>query len=209
MIYDTINPEIVRFILENAVSGAGVLDVGCGTGKLGRALKEKINCHITGIEIDKEAAKVAKEAYDEIMIIDLEDLIRGNSVFKIKDRYDFVILGDILEHTTNPEQLLRYFGNSLTEFGYLIVSIPNVANWMIRLKLLFGNYTYSGGILDKGHLKFFTYKTACKLLEDSGYKIIAVRNNNSTWLFRFFGRFYKRLFAFQFVFKCIKNKETA
>ncbi len=101
-------------------------------------------------------------------------------------------------------ELLRYFRSFLKDEGFAIVSIPNVANWMVRIKLLSGKFDYDGGILDPGHLRFFTYRTAKRLLEDNGYKVIAVVNNNQTWLFRFLGRYFKRIFAFQFVFKCIK-----
>jgi len=89
----------------------------------------------------------------------------------------------------------------------LIASIPNVSNWMVRIRLLFGNFDYSGGILDKGHLKFFTYKTARKLLEDGGLKIVAVLNNNGTLPLRVLGRVWMKLFAFQFVFKCKRRNE--
>ena len=77
---------------------------------------------------------------------------------ELKEKFDFIIFGDILEHVTKPEVLLQDFQYLLNQEGFLIASIPNIANWMIRLKLLFGNFDYAGGILDLGHLKFFTYK---------------------------------------------------
>lgn len=206
MIYDTLNPQIVRFVLKDAREGTRILDVGCGTGKLGKLLKSKRHCFITGLEIDKDAAEIARDIYDEVIIIDLEKLIDKSCHFEDKKKYNYIIFGDVLEHVTRPAVLLRYFSNFLEENGFIIASIPNIANWMIRIKLLFGNFDYSGGILDEGHLRFFTYKTARKLLEDSGYKIISVVNNNSTILFRFLGRYWKSMFAFQFVFKCKKVK---
>lgn len=205
MTYDTLNPQIVRYILEDASPGARILDIGCGTGRLGKQLKLKINCLITGIDIDRQALETAKDSYDEIMIMDLEDLINKNCEFKSNKKFKFIIFGDILEHTTKPEYLLQYFSNFLEDDGFLIASIPNIANWMLRVRLLFGNFDYRGGILDQGHLRFFTYKTARRLLEDNGYKIISVINNNQTRLFRFLGRLWKGMFAFQFVFKCVKR----
>jgi len=205
MVYDTLNPEVLRFLLQDAKEGTRILDVGCGTGRLGKALKEKVNCFIAGIECDPEAARQAAVIYDEIKIADLEALIAGRENLDAGARYDCIIFGDVLEHTSQPLGLLRYFKGCLKDEGVLIASIPNVANWMIRLRLLFGNFDYSGGILDAGHLKFFTYKGARRLLEESGFRILAVRNNNQTFLFRMLGRLYKRMFAFQFVFKCVKG----
>ena len=204
MIYDTINPKIVSFILEEIGPHSRILDVGCGTGKLGRELKSKFNCHITGIDIDSEAAKLAQDYYDNIIIIDLEELIDNKKKFSLKEKFDFIIFGDILEHLTKPEIILEEFSDLLCSNGFLIASIPNIANWMIRLKSLCGNFDYSGGILDKGHLKFFTYKTAVRLFEENRFRIIKVVNNNSTLPFRFLGKIWIKMFAFQFVFKCKK-----
>jgi 2-polyprenyl-3-methyl-5-hydroxy-6-metoxy-1,4-benzoquinol methylase len=206
MIYDTINPQIIKFILEKIPNHARILDVGCGTGKLGKLLKLRASCYLTGIEIDREAADIAKEAYDKLVIMNLEDLVNEKCPLEGMDQYDFVVLGDILEHVTNPDNLLRCFRNSLKADGFLIASIPNVANWMIRIGLLFGNFDYSGGILDQSHLRFYTYKTAKELLVRNGLKIVAVVNNNHTAPIRFLGKIWKRLFAFQFVFKCVKSE---
>lgn len=202
MIYDTINPEIVKYILNDSSRPVRILDVGCGTGKLGRLLKSKISCHITGIEVDKEAVTIAGEVYDELVVMDLEELIVKTNEFVAKNKFDYIIFGDILEHVTDPSQLLKSFAGVLENNGFLIASIPNVANWMVRFRLLFGNFDYSGGILHQWHLRFFTYKTAKRLLEDNGYKIVSVVNNNQTWIIRFLGRIWKKMFAFQFVFKC-------
>lgn len=205
MIYDTFNPQIARIILRQAKEGSRILDVGCGTGKLGQYLKSRLKCYIVGIEIDQEAVNYAKSIYDEIIVMDLEELIDGILKLYNQRKFNFIVFGDILEHVSKPEKLLDYFRDFLEENGFLIASIPNVANWMIRIKLLFGNFDYSGGILDKGHLKFFTYKNAKKLLEENGYRVVYVINNNTFILFKFLGRFWKEMFAFQFVFKCVKK----
>ena len=75
MIYDTHNPEVINFLFQEAKPGVRILDVGCGTGKLGKLIKSKINCYIEGIEIDPEAAKIAQKGYDKIIEINLEELM--------------------------------------------------------------------------------------------------------------------------------------
>jgi hypothetical protein len=68
---------------------------------------------------------------------------------------------------------LRQSHEVLKREGLLIVSVPNIANIYIRLTLLLGRFDYSErGLLDKTHLRFFTRKTARKLLESNGYSIV-------------------------------------
>ena len=51
--------------------------------------------------------------------------------------------------------------------------MPNVANITVRLKLLLGSFRYADrGILDRTHLRFFTLRTARRLLEENGYRIL-------------------------------------
>ena len=77
--------------------------------------------------------------------------------------------------------------------------IPEILNYIVK------DCRIGMKILDVGHLRYFTYRTAKKLLEDNGYKIISVVNNNMTLPIRFLRRIYKSLFAFQFVLNVSLN----
>lgn len=84
--------------------------------------------------------------------------------------FDVMILGAVLEHFKHPEQILRRLSRCLMPGGKLVVTMPNVANWYIRLRLLFSRWDYQDrGILDRTHLKFYTWKTFKQLLADSGF----------------------------------------
>ena len=66
--------------------------------------------------------------------------------------------------------------------GLLIVSLPNVANIAVRLMLLFGRFEYAErGILDKTHLRFYTRKTARRLLQQNGYSILEEKLTVIPW----------------------------
>jgi 2-polyprenyl-3-methyl-5-hydroxy-6-metoxy-1,4-benzoquinol methylase len=158
-----------------------ILEIGCGGGLLSKELHANGN-RVTGIDPASEPlAQDESEPYFENYIrADLDDGIRPAmdllpDALKAR-RFDRVLLLDILEHLKNPELLLRQSRDALAPHGQLIVSVPNVANLSVRAMLLFGRFDYkSRGILDRTHLRFFTRKTARRMLEENGYEILDQR----------------------------------
>jgi hypothetical protein len=56
--------------------------------------------------------------------------------------------------------------------GRLVLSTPNIANWAMRVGLLFGRFRYTEwGILDRTHTHLFTRKTLTECLEAAGYHV--------------------------------------
>jgi len=206
MVYDMLNQAVLKMASEDLKDGMAILDVGCGTGRLVKELKSRFNVIAHGIEFDQESVKMAEKYFDQITSLDLEDVIRGVSKFESSIKFDYIIFGDILEHTTQPATVVKVFKNYLKENGIIIISLPNVVNWMIRFKFLLGKFNPDGGILDKNHLRFFTLSTAKKFIQDCGLDILTIRNNNMSRTFSLLGRIWKSLFAFQFVFKCKLTK---
>jgi 2-polyprenyl-3-methyl-5-hydroxy-6-metoxy-1,4-benzoquinol methylase len=150
-----------------------VLDVGCGEGFFAAQLTMNGN-RVTGIDVLPQAARSdVLEAYHSA---DLEKGIRPVIERLNGERFDRVLLLDVLEHLSQPERLLLDCKDLLASNGNLIVSIPNIANITVRLALLFGRFNYADrGILDRTHLRFFTRKTARQLLTDAGYDILEER----------------------------------
>lgn len=174
-----------------------VLEVGCNTGETSLVLKRN-GCEVTGIEINRAAAKIAKNICKEVIIGDIE---KDETWEKIKGEFDVIIFADILEHLKNPREILKKIKRYLKEDGFLIISLPNIANWRIRLSLLFGRFEYkSTGILDETHLRFYTLKSAQELIQKN-YKIVkffpAATRIPKILLFLF-----PTILATQWVFKC-------
>lgn len=155
-------------ILKNIELKSKVLDVGCANGKLAKYIKKYKPCYIVGIEIDEELAKIAEDYCDKVIVADIQKKIPLPIGY-----FDVIIFGDILEHIANPEEVLIGFKKYLSDDGVFLISIPNIANWTIRIKLLFGSFKYNEcGILDKTHLRFFTLKEARKMLGNCGLQIL-------------------------------------
>ena len=161
--------KIIRRVHEDAT----VLDVGCGNGVLGDFLIKLKKCTMYGIEINKLSAQEAnRKGYEFIYIFDLDSIDRVYVPFRSKS-FDYIIFADVLEHLKDPLKVLITLKPLLKDSGHIICSIPNIAVWGMRLKLLLGKWEYEDyGILDKTHLRFFTIKTAKELVERAGFKII-------------------------------------
>lgn len=163
-VYDYVNPCIMKFAPKNKL----VLDVGCGTGALGRELKKNGNA-VYGIEISDKSIEISRSCLDKVFKIDLE----SEQILPFKENeFDVIIFGDVLEHLRDPLSVLKSFKKYLKKSGRMIISLPNIANWAIRLQLLSGKFEYtSEGILDDTHVRFFTLKTAKDLIRGAGLRI--------------------------------------
>jgi O-antigen biosynthesis protein len=153
-----------------------VLDIGCGTGMLAMEIKKKNHKSvITGLDISEKAKPYAEKNLDVFYQVDLD---KEDDFPNITENFDLIILGDVLEHVKRPDILLKKLNHYLNSDGKIIISIPNVAHWSIRLDLLMGKFNYQHtGILDNSHIRFFTYQSICELIVDSGYKILKFNSN--------------------------------
>jgi len=158
-------PEILALVPDSA---RHVLDVGCGAGRLGEAIKARQQADITGIELNEEAAGLARQRLDQVVVGDVERLTLDFQ----PGAFDTITCGDILEHLREPERLLRQARQWLTPDGCLIASIPNVRHHSVVCSLLQGNWTYeTAGLLDRTHLRFFTRREIEKLFVRAGLTI--------------------------------------
>ena len=162
--------DLVTRIVQGALK---VLDVGCGNGYLSERLAEG-GCRVTGIDALPEPQRLA--AMERYVQHDLSLGLEGVLERLEANGYDRVLLLDVLEHLLEPETLLRQAGGLLREDGLLVVSLPNVANVTVRMKLALGRWDYTDrGVLDRTHLRFYTRKTGRALLEKNGFEVVAER----------------------------------
>lgn len=96
-----------------------------------------------------------------------------------------ILFLDVLEHCRWPADVLKRVQEVLNPGGFIIASIPNVANWSVRINLLMGRFEYEQlGLPDETHLRFFTVKSACRLFETAGYRIDFLDHRFSIPIFR-------------------------
>jgi len=180
-------------LLEQIPAGAGrVLEVGCGAGVLGERLKASGKAtHVTGVELSRHAAAVARSRLDEVRIGDIESL----PLDEWRGRFDTIILAGVLEHLRDPWAALFRLRDCLKDGGTVVASIGNVANYKIIKKLLLADWRYEpGGILDHAHLRFFTRGSIEDLFRHAGFDVLRVeRDGRERWWSRLLGPFSRRV----------------
>ena len=158
-------PEVVALVPETA---RRVLDVGCGAGRLGEAIKQRQPAQVSGIEFDANAAAAARQRLDHVWAGDIEQL----DLQIPPGSFDAIVCADVLEHLRDPARLLHQAREWLGPDGRLIASIPNVRHHTVIRSLLQGNWTYeSAGLLDRTHLRFFTRREIEKLFHGAGFSV--------------------------------------
>lgn len=156
------------------------LDLGCSSGALGAALKEKFpGASVVGIEAGRAAAAEAEKRIDRVIHARMEDVDFGAA--ELAGRFDAVIAADILEHLVNPWQALLRVKAALAPGAQLLASIPNARNLLLVAELVIdGRWTYRDrGLLDVTHLRFFTLAEIQRMLEETGYRCEAYAANLS------------------------------
>ena len=145
-----------------------LMEIGCACG--GTLLQIKSHnpsADIYGVELSESAAVVAKN-FGTVLQQDML-LLKDDGY---KNKFDYILMGDVLEHIVDTDGALDKVYGWLKNGGQLLVSVPNISNISVLSELMLGQFTYrDSGILDRTHMRFFTFKEMKYLLEHHGFKV--------------------------------------
>ena len=148
-----------------------VADIGCGRGTLGRWLKENGVRRVYGVELSVPVAEEAKGWLDNVIVGNIEEVELPWPEASV----NCIVCADVLEHTTDPWKVVAKLKRLLTPDGCIVASIPNVAFHRNVRRMLRGQWVYADeGLLDRTHLRFFTFQTIQELFESNRMKIEVV-----------------------------------
>lgn len=155
------NPLVLSLV---PVGARRILDVGCGGGDNARCLMASgRDLHIVGITHSPEEARMAAAHMAAVHVLDIEREISVD----LDGPADLIIFSHVLEHMRDPVAVVSRFLPYLSGDGHVLIAVPNTLEWRTRLGFLFGRFRYAEhGILDRTHLRFFTYDTAASELVD-------------------------------------------
>jgi 2-polyprenyl-3-methyl-5-hydroxy-6-metoxy-1,4-benzoquinol methylase len=147
----------VKLILD-LVEGKKVLDVGCGSGLLSKTLLDN-GYEVVAIDNDWRAVGIAKKKGVIGLVADIND-------WKTDEKFDCVILGDVLEHINDDKSTMRKVHALLKSNGCIVVNVPSY-------QFLFGKHDIA-----LGHKRRYSNDELKNKLEDSGFKIEYLRHWN-------------------------------
>jgi len=144
-----------------------LLDVGCGTGGGFAGLRRR-GLRVVGVDHDAGVVEAARQLLDDAVLIDVE---AAEWPPEFARAFDVVAFADCLEHLRDPWTVLRSVRQLLTASGVVVVSVPNVRQIRVIVKLALGRWTYvdGPGIMSNSHLRFFTERTVRELFQIAGY----------------------------------------
>jgi 2-polyprenyl-3-methyl-5-hydroxy-6-metoxy-1,4-benzoquinol methylase len=208
MIYQAVNQSVFERV---PITAQSVLDVGCGSGAMGQAIKIATGCTVVGITFSEEEAARARGRLDRVEVADL-----NNYEPAPLGQFDCIVCSHVLEHLLAPHQLLIRLRRCLAPGGMLLVALPNVLFWKQRVSFMRGRFRYTdGGLMDSTHYRFFDWASAEQLVIDAGYVVRERIADGGFPLSRWLGRavaahldrsalhVFPGLFGFQFVMRCV------
>ncbi len=100
-----IHPGVLRALLERGgvLSGAGVLEVGCGTGNYVTALHEATRCRAWGLDPSGQMLARAREQARGVALT----VGRAEALGFIKGAFDLLFSVDVIHHVTDRERYFR------------------------------------------------------------------------------------------------------
>ena len=116
--YESERPDVQALVPRDA---RRILDLGCSSGVLGAALKQRQGAEVVGIELDPGYARTrARDSTGGLR----RRWPQASS--RTSGRFDCVIAADVLEHLVDPWTALRRPPTLLEPGGSVVVSVPNV-----------------------------------------------------------------------------------
>jgi methionine biosynthesis protein MetW len=171
--FEIANPEIPN-ILRSLPRELSVLDVGCGSGVHGAEMARAHGHRVVGVDLSEQSIAKARTRLAEAYVA---DVTRPELYpFFGHRKFDVIVFSDILEHLYDPAQVLTSHYQLLAPGGHVLISLPNIAIWNVRLSVMAGRFQYQDtGTLDRTHIRFFTRATFREFGHEAGLAVSSSR----------------------------------
>jgi SAM-dependent methyltransferase len=154
--------QILRLLRRaGAASPASVVEIGCGTGGILRALQPGLpaTARLAGYDISAAAIERAQRHANERLSFHCAELTRS------EERFDLLLCIDVFEHVEDPFAFLRAIRRRASRFVFNIPLEMHVAGILVNHQLWTRRQL--------GHLHYYTAAVAAETLRECGYSIVA------------------------------------
>lgn len=151
-----------EFFLNKIEKNSKILDVGCGTGEVAFDISKKAQ-KVVAIDINKKKIESAKRKFSSY---NLTFIVGDATDYNFNDRFDYIVLSNVLEHIKDRQAFLKKVKN----FGlFFLIRVPMInRSWLTIYKKELG-FEYR---LDKTHYIEYTLDTFKNELNNASLEII-------------------------------------
>ncbi len=150
-----------KFFIDQLGPQETVIDIGCGIGHTAYAVAEKVR-NVTAIDISAGNIKFAQEKFHRNNI---KFLIGDATTYKFDQRFDAIILSNVLEHIDNRVQFLEQLHQISNK---ILIRVPMVnRDWLTVYKKNLG-FEYR---LDRTHFIEYIVPELISELKTAGWKL--------------------------------------
>jgi SAM-dependent methyltransferase len=143
--------KLANDAIERAHSAA---EIGCGNGLLQKEIEDRYDKPVVGFDLNELALRKNVSRLSPLYCYDIH---QRNSEFQ--NRFDLLLLCDVLEHITNESEFLQSVKFHLAHSGVLVVNVP-------ALQVLFSDYDRAAG-----HVRRYSLKQLVKVAEENGFRV--------------------------------------
>lgn len=103
-----------------------MLDLGCGMGGFSLPFAKKIH-YLYCVDVNKMSTKMTKARFSDHNLLDKTKVIlyQGDSLPFVTDKFDFILLNDVLEHVKYQGEFMRETVRVLKPGGYIYLKVYN------------------------------------------------------------------------------------
>jgi SAM-dependent methyltransferase len=153
--------RVGRWVRQFPAPGA-VFEMGCGSGLMLDTLR-RLGWRVAGSERTEAAAQIAREQFG------LPVVVGGVDAINPSERFDLLLLNQVLEHLEDPAPTLKALAGFLKPEGKLIIGVPNFDSW----QSMFGGNTWFHLDVPR-HLHHFSLPSLAVLVGQLGLEIQSV-----------------------------------
>ena len=155
-----------------------ILDIGCSQGDISLPLAS-LSYQVMGIDSNsKYIEELNKKSNFSNAQFRIQNMFVGNKDFcSLCEKYDFIIVSKTIEYINEPKGFLKSLKNNLKEKGFLILTASNGRTLENRIK----KYKAKKKKEQFTTLHYFSLKNIEKLIDDSGFEVIACKNQASVF----------------------------